>query len=392
MAQGGFIVRGRIEGLNAWRAMLMLGGLLVHGSVLADDLALFDGIELVSGAFRMGAFFAISGMLAALVMTRRRPIDWFGKQSVRIGVPALFGVLVLCPIISLIMRSGADPAYVAGIALLDWHHLWFLFALLAYQPIVYWLFTRFDRRRFVRLVQRLRAEGQVRVLVAIGAVSLILIGVALTATFELAPQRYWPMLLQLRLILGYTPLYFFGFALGLSRAFRVAMLSGATAPIITLVVAAIGGLLWYQVLEPGADPRIASHWGGTLRWVIEAVCPPAAIVLILRSAMSIRNVRPVVDRLCAASFTIYMLHYPILIAINVAAAPLDWSPYLQYAGAVTVTAILCYALHFGVVERSPLLSLFLNGRLPDPRRASPAASRRRAAPRPSRRAPDRIRS
>ena len=368
MAKGGFIIAGRIEGLNAWRAALMLGGLLVHGSVMANHTLLFDGVELVSAAFRMGAFFAISGMLAALVMTRRRPIDWFGKQSARIGVPAVFGILVLSPIISFIMRSAVDPEHAATISLLDWHHLWFLYALLLYQPIGYLLFTHVDRRRFVRLVQRLRAEGQVRTITAISAVTLILIGVTLTTLFEVVPEHYRPPLLSLRAIIGYIPLYFFGFALGLSRSFRVTVLSSVTAPITMLTLAAIGAVLWYQLVEPAIDPAIASELGGTLRWVIEAACPPAAIVLILRSALKMRAVPPFVDRLCAASFTIYILHYPILVAINVALARYNWNPYLQYAAAVIVTAITCYNLHFSLVERSRTLSLLLNGRIPELRR------------------------
>lgn len=374
MAKGGLIISGRIEGLNAWRAALMLGGLLVHGSVLSHDTVLFEGVELVSAAFRMGAFFAISGMLAALVMTRRRPIDWFGKQSVRIAVPAAFGILVLSPIISLTMRSAIDPIRGAGIALLDWHHLWFLFALLLYQPIGYWLFTRLDRRLFVRWVRGLRIEGQVRTLTAISVVSLLLICVTLTAIFEFVPGQYQPPLLSLRAIIGYLPLYFFGFALGLSRSFRVTMLSSVTVPIVILAAAAIGTLLWLVLIEPVIDPSIAGDLSRSLRWVIEAACPPAAIVLILRSALKMGEVPALAHSLCAASFTIYMLHYPILVAINAAVARFDWNPYLQYAGAVTFTAFVCYALHFSVVERSRLLSLLLNGRLPDMRQASRATA------------------
>ncbi|MET0307718.1 MAG: acyltransferase family protein [Sphingomonas sp.] len=375
MAKGGFVIRGRIDGLDAWRAGLMLGGLLVHGSVLADDLALFRGIELTSAAFRMGAFFAISGMLAALVMARRRPIDWLAKQSVRVGVPALVGILVLSPVTSLTMRAAAaDRAHAMGGALFDWHHLWFLFVLLIYQAIAYLLFTRIDRRRFVGLLRRVRAIGQIGVLAAIGLASLLLIGATLTAISEWTPERYWPALLQLRLILRYMPLYFLGFVLGLSRASRAAMLGTIFVPIAMLAAVLAAALLWYLAMAPGADPITASQWSGTMRLVIEAVCPPAAIVLILRSALKIREVRPFFDRLCLASFTIYMLHYPILVAINAVVGPFDWNPYLQYAGAVIFTALFCYALHFRVVERSRTLSLLLNGRLPPLRRTAPVAA------------------
>jgi glucan biosynthesis protein C len=392
MARGAFIIRGRIDGLNAWRAALMLGGLLVHGSVLTDDLPLFRGIELTSAAFRMGAFFAISGMLAALVMARRQPIEWFAKQSVRVGVPALFGILVLSPITSLTMRGAAHPVDRAATSLFDWHHLWFLFVLLLYQAVAYLLFTRIDRRRFVGLLKRLRGLGQIGMLVAIGVVSLILIGATLNAISQFAPERYWPVLLQLRMILRYLPLYFLGFVLGLSRASRVAMLGTVFVPVTMLAAALIAALLWYLALEPIADPTTAALMGSTMRYVIEAACPPAAVVLVLRSALKIREVRPIMDRLCMASFTIYLLHYPILVALNVALGPLGWNPYLQYVGVVTFTAVLCFALHFSVVERSTTLSLILNGRLPDRWRLTLQPARRREGLRPLPHGPGRIRS
>jgi hypothetical protein len=43
----------RIAGLDAWRALLMLGGLFVHGTTYKGHRALFDAINLASDTFRM---------------------------------------------------------------------------------------------------------------------------------------------------------------------------------------------------------------------------------------------------------------------------------------------------------------------------------------------------
>lgn len=365
MAKAEFSIRGRIAGLNAWRAALMLGGLLVHGSVLLAHLRLFEAVAWASAAFRMGGFFAISGMLAAIVMaTRRRPINWLLRQSARAGIPALFGVLALSPVIALILWR----AHAGAAALFDWHHLWFLYALLLYQPVAYLLFTWGDRRRLVRALRRLRARGQPWVLAVMILVSLVLTGLALKAIFAFAPEAHWPMLFQLGSFLGYLPLYCFGFLLGLSRAFRAAMLGPVAVPVAMLAV--IGALALFAFLV--GEPMAGQDWDGRMRWLLGVTCPPAAVVLILRSALAVRRVPPLMDRLSAASYTIYMLHYPMLIALNAAAAPWGLNPYLQYAAVVSVTAILCYALHFGLVARSPILALLLNGRLPDARRPVPA--------------------
>lgn len=142
---------GRIAGLDAWRAGLMLGGVLLHGTVLQQPLLLFHVIGAVSGAFRMGAFFAISGMLAALAAARKGPSAWIAGRTRQIGIPALFGLAVLCPAMSLMLRAAVGPERAAHVPLFDWHHLWFLVALLAHQTLGYASLTRVKPRTLVRI-------------------------------------------------------------------------------------------------------------------------------------------------------------------------------------------------------------------------------------------------
>lgn len=61
----------RIEGLCTWRAALMLGGLLTHGTIGLERLPEMALIANVSHAFRMGVFFLISGFLSSKALRRR---------------------------------------------------------------------------------------------------------------------------------------------------------------------------------------------------------------------------------------------------------------------------------------------------------------------------------
>jgi glucan biosynthesis protein C len=113
-------IRGRIEGLDAWGGMLMLGGPILHGAMLHAPHLLFQIIDLVSASIRMGAFFAISGLLAGLNLRRRPPRAWLARHAKRVGIPALFGVAVLSPITSLVLRAELSATAASRIVLFDW--------------------------------------------------------------------------------------------------------------------------------------------------------------------------------------------------------------------------------------------------------------------------------
>jgi len=109
----------RLPGLDLFRGLLLIGGPLVHSTFIAPPAVAHAVIE-GSGLFRMAAFFAISGFLGG---TTYRP-GWLRLRLVQVGVPALFGILIL----------NRYQAYVGG-KLLVVEIYWFLLALLAYMPI-----------------------------------------------------------------------------------------------------------------------------------------------------------------------------------------------------------------------------------------------------------------
>ena len=83
---------GRIDGLNVWRALLMLGGMATHATIMREDVAGLALIANLSHAFRMGAFFVISGLLTGFALLRRpRPELWLRDRLIQIGIPTVFG-------------------------------------------------------------------------------------------------------------------------------------------------------------------------------------------------------------------------------------------------------------------------------------------------------------
>lgn len=354
----------RIAGLDAWRALLMLGGLFVHGTTYKGHRALFDAINLASDTFRMGTFFAISGLLGGFSLSRKAVKEWLRSRLIRLGVPTLFGLVVICPLTSLLVLLEPGSASRQQVLRFDWYHLWFLVGLLAFTGMAVGI-RLIDRRYslFPQIDEAFAKGGHVQlpILLLIGAISLLLMVASILAIFALAPREHLRMLWQTRQIIAYAPLYFFGLALAQAPRFRAAMLSGVVVPIVILGLIAAGFIGWYGWLSAQVGEGRRDLLDGVLHIVGASLAPPAVTLLALRSALAMRSVPVALRRLSEASFTIYLVHFPAILAINLLFLRVDWDEYLEYVLAILLVGLASYGFHVRVVQRSALLALLFNG-------------------------------
>jgi len=70
----------------------------------------------------------------------------------------------------------------------------------------------------------------------------------------------------------------------------------------------------------------------------------------------------VIERLSGASYTIYLVHWPILVLLNRVFVNDGLPVPMLFTLFVVLTSILSYAAHIYVIEKSPVLALLLNGR------------------------------
>lgn len=356
---------GRIAGLDLWRGLLMLAGLPVHASFALPRVALFDVVEDVSLGFRMGAFFAISGLLSALALRRRGGREWLAGRAVQLGIPCAVAILLFSPLIAWLTAT-AGPGHAMRVLLpFEWHHAWFLPALFLYSATALAL-DRADRRS----VAALRwppgwegaAGGRIAILVTAGSGAL-LAWAAGSVVAAVLPTHWLVPFANLQMIAGYWPMFVLGFAAARRPALTRALL-GATRfalAIVLLSAAAYAAVRW---LDAGAIVSLRDERDYALvRFLIGTTTPPAAFVLILRSALTVRAAPAWAQRLSAASYTIYLVHLPIMVAINTR-APGDWAPYATFAVSIVAGGALALWLHERVVVRSPMLALLLNGRRP----------------------------
>lgn len=353
----------RIAGLDVWRSLLMSGGLFVHSFVWLPPTHLFFVVEIISQAFRMGVFFALSGFLSALAVRRSSPGRWLSARLRQVGVPAITGVLLLSPSMWWFAATRAGSTDADAPMVFEWGHTWFLWGLLLCSAALWWLDRRVGAGE--RLIGMVSARRPLELILGTAIATTALFALVPPLLGALLPPRLAIAYRLLQLIAGYLPTFFFGVVTARSEVTRERLLAswrlctgivGAAAVAYALVCADLVGPLENHVRVLGA-----------------AVCPPAVFVLVLRSALGIKRVPAVLQSLSNASYTIYLLHLPAAVAINTRMAPLQLEPVVQYAVTIALTGAGSWLFHLFVVRRSATAALLLNGRLPRGRKPASMA-------------------
>jgi glucans biosynthesis protein C len=347
------VTSARHGGLDALRALAMLLGLAYHATYAyvpevgpwypVADAAHAEGFRVLAGvlhAVRMPVFFALAGFFAHLGLSRRSRSGYLADRARRLLIP--FAVaLPLSLVADVAVRSASqraglmDPAYAAGTALrFSPMHLWFL---------------------------------EVLFLCCVGAAAV-------------GPPRAWR---PSRWALGLL-------ALGLgSVTAGVGALHGELRPDASLVPdpasLAVFGCFFAFGVALGAAPRAlprSARWLAPvglalalfvhtrhLQWepagfALDAVAAWLVTVGALEAALAVGPVeapwaRPLVD----AAYFVYLVHYPLVGALQVALGPTSLPAVVKYA-AVVLGALGLSAAAFWAGVHDTWLAPWLGARTP----------------------------
>ena len=301
-----FVARRHFHGIDLCRAILLLGGPIVHSANI--DPAFNGPISFGSGLFRMAAFFAISGFLGAQTCGKPR---WLENRMIQVGIPALTGLLIINPLLTVAGGIGGDGLGV----------YWFLVALLIYMPLGLWMGSR------LAIVERLP------VLVAAALACALLAG--LVRGTPVSP------------IIAHLPFYLLGWAVGGQR--QPALRLGPAILVIALI-------LPVTVLCHG-DSSFSVKALGSLT---TAIVRGASAWIVLSIALQIRNIPLWTAPLVASAYTIYMTHLPIIVAVH-AAIGRNGPDVMMLAILVSLGG--SFLFHRYVIKNSQFLMFLLNGKI-----------------------------
>lgn len=349
----------RIVGLDTWRAILLLGGPLVHsidyGWVAASPVRPLDTIAQGSHLFRVAAFFAIAGYLAAL--NQAKP-DWLASRMRQLVIPIISGSLLTLFIVYELWMCGL-------VGSMNWGALpgplWFLISLAIVTPLLPWL----DK---IGVNQRIAAWANGRVLAFLATALIVTLVVNILCTMfgwlflqNVVQFGDLPVILLVK-----TPsnlcFYLLGFYCARIEA-CTAFLRATHLWVVSVAIWVLALILFWYTVEaasiPHANRELKTAMLG-LTVLTEFVMSLAILSIALKMKRTSRIVRP----LSRAAYSIFVLHMPFiwLLIPFVQGADPGIGPYAMYTTLVVGSLVLSYATHILLIERSPALSLLFNGK------------------------------
>jgi glucan biosynthesis protein C len=355
----------------------MLLGLVYHVTLIysffgwnVTDGSSWDGFGVLSyllHSFRMPAFFIIAGYFSALSLERSGGRSFLRKRLLRVGVPMVASLLTINVVLWYItagFRAGVWNALWSPQFAEAWRsgsifaHLWFLQVLLVLNLLH--LLARSLHMRLPRAAEKLPAWvlGVMVPALVVGAYALF--DKSSLPAWAVNPAYCSP---GMRTVAIFAPFFFLGIYL---YRFPRHACSRFSFPRL-LALGALGILCAWL---PGRVP-MSGYLGRILELYSESMLSwIAAKALLGWAARSWNKPSRLFHSLATASYTVYLLHVVVILAISSALLDVAWSAGVKFVVVLTGTAVLSFAAHYLAVQRSALLSFLLNGILP---RRRPAA-------------------
>jgi glucans biosynthesis protein C len=370
----------RLHYMDNLRALAMLAGVLFHAALAYSPLAqpvwpaadrdnsvLVDLFVWFLHLFRMPLFFLVAGFFTAFVLQRDGLAGLFRNRALRIGLPfVLFWPLLHLSLKSLTLHAAVTvehpspmlgfirrllessdglPAMLPGTG-----HLWFLYYLLILYVLV-WVARSLE---LGWLAARVRALSPAWVL---GVLPLLLVpALASVPAPHPAPESLFPQFWAL----GYYGA-FFAFGYLVHGEPTMAERLGRPAPwLLAGSVLLYAG--WLIAIDRNTDPTATASWHVALLQAFISVWMTAVCLVFGQRLLDRRGrlLRPLAD----AAYWTYIVHLPILLAIQYRLMDVDLPWLVKFSITVVATMLACLLSHRLLVRRSVLARMFGGGTRP----------------------------
>ncbi|MBU1345778.1 MAG: acyltransferase family protein [Alphaproteobacteria bacterium] len=390
----------RLHGLDALRGGALLLGLLLHAAMayipapiwIATDLTASTGasaVFFVIHLFRMTTFFLIAGLFGHMMLERRGWMKFALDRLSRIGGPlVIFWGLVFAGIIAVLLWKVAidnggslptdgPPPPPLTLETFPLTHLWFLWVLLIFYVVMLAVHgvMSIDRSGALgRLSDRLTGA-------LIGPWTPVLAAAPLALAFWLHPN--WSAFFGIPtpdtgLVPNAVALTAFGVAFGIGVLLdRRRDLLGRIAGgwwVSALMAVATGAAALY--LAGGLAPRLAPLTDPSAKAVaawVYAMAVYASTFAVMGLTLKFVSGHSAVRRYLAdASYWIYIVHLPLVMAGQVLLLDAPW-PWFAKMAAIVAGVLTIALVTYELLIRHTFMGRWLNGRRVPWRRPAPAA-------------------
>jgi glucans biosynthesis protein C len=343
----------RYEGLDAIRATAMLLGLAYHAAYpwLPDvgrwyfvaDANPIESLVLLTGAlhaFRMELFFALSGFFSHLVFERRGPGGFLRDRSKRLLVPLLVATPVIL-FLDVTLRSASQarglmsPLFETGAGFRAAPlHLWFLISLCVFCALAFFAPSWSGPPKWLQRALHFPPL-------------LLLLAVPTCVGLWLHPENkpdlhFWPM--------PYETFHyglFFAFGWWLWPVKRETSRLQGFAPYFLAAGLALAFVIFRGPLQWDVRGQVGA---GLVAWLITL----GALGLALSPKTMERREPPALRFLVESSYWTYLVHYPVVLALQLFFVQQSLPGVVEYALTIALTLTFAWVTFVLFVRRTPL--------------------------------------
>ena len=341
----------RLRDLDYARTVLFGLGIVLHSAwLLRHQSPVLQAVHDVIHSFRMPGFFVIAGFFSALMLKKYSPREFLVRRVQRLGLPLITFVAVDIAIDCANVYNWTDYSgelsrdyWISG----DWlEYLWFLGTLLSYVVIL------FAVREIWHSMEARVSSLKLKPAFFLVTIALISFGSAhLERVLPGKPWRnVWLVADQLKFF-EYIGYFIAGYLL-----FHHRIVLNTLSRQVGWSMASVA-LFW--VVAPMVGKNLL---GGRFIEFWQAIyCLNVCAILFWCGKQFFSN-SETIEKLSNASYTIYLVHWPILVLLSRIFGNEGIPIALLFLTYVVITSILSYAVHIYVVDRFPLLAFLMNGR------------------------------
>jgi len=352
------------------RSVLMMLGVVLHSAQVfnpnftwlvssPNSIALADHIVVSIHAFRMPAFFVISGFFCIFTLQKYGWQKFLRKRFIRIIVPLAVTALTLNTVQQLLLNE------VAGVSF-DWiryltsggwiFHLWFLVNLLVYfsVAVAVAVFGGKLLTSSVGFLVRLLSRVHMFIVVAL----MPLFSIAMFALGKLGVPIYADFLgtIDAFSILRYAPYFAFGGLLAAeAELFERFSVTNPLWSVLIIVVA---------VLVSGWLDSISSFFSRALSMYLTVLISWFSVLICFAFFRSFCNQQSRVWLfLSDASYTVYLFHHSIVVAVGLFFVSRNVNAYAGLPLLIALTLVATLIIHVVFVKSNRYGRFLFNGKL-----------------------------
>lgn len=374
--------------LDSTRAIAMLAGIPFHVAQIyavgvtfvitsPDSSQVLFWMGQFSHGFRMHTFFLISGFFSALTLMKNPDVlgskgRWLRDRSRRLLVP-FFATLFTLNVLQMAVITYAADYTIAGqqigrytlqqaisegkVGYVWISHLWFLLSLVTYTAAL-WLVADVvvqRREQICRFIDAALDRPRLTIVAVLLGTAFFQVGAEAILSVAGKAMPFDPLFgaFPLEKTIVYVPFFAFGVLVFLSprlfdwfTTFTPLSLLLAAAFTIAYAVIPQEGSFTLKLLQH-ALYAFSGWWG--------------AHALLALSRRYLNRSSQLVSALVGASFTIYLVHQPLVLVGGFFAAFLDYHPVLEFLVITVVVIAISWLVHELIVSRSERLSFIFNG-------------------------------